>query len=406
MDAKERLRRYLEQRREMGESELILDRMPVEDVMAMLSTRPGAPRPRAPRVEASPEAAVSDAAASDQTAPKAAATEPESTLKEPQQPPERVAERPRDVAPDDPATTPPGAIAPVEPPRRFDADSSTDWRETLRRAGAMRPDSSSEPRAEPRANAASDSPASVSPTAKQSDVVPPSLLPLDAVAGTADDPPAWLTALGLPLGVSSGRASSAALEPAIAELPTLEALAEMVRICTRCDLYKTAINPVPGEGNPHAEFVCVGEAPGQNEDEQGRPFVGAAGSLLNKILGAIQLQRDDVFICNVLKHRPPGNRDPLPNEVKACEPYLRRQLELIKPRVILALGRFAAQSLLQTTTPIGKLRGQLHRYHGIPLIVTYHPAALLRNESWKRPTWEDVKLARRILDASRAASAP
>ena len=161
---------------------------------------------------------------------------------------------------------------------------------------------------------------------------------------------------------------------------------------------------MPGEGNPFADFVCVGEAPGASEDEQGRPFVGEAGGLLTKILGAIQLERNDVFICNVLKHRPPMNRDPLPDEVHACQPYLIRQLELIKPRVILALGRFAAQTLLQTTTPIGKLRGQLHAFHGIPLIVTYHPAALLRNEAWKRPTWDDVKLARRVLDASRAES--
>ena len=146
----------------------------------------------------------------------------------------------------------------------------------------------------------------------------------------------------------------------------------------------------------------MGEAPGATEDQQGRPFVGEAGQLLTKILGAIQLEREQVYICNVLKHRPPGNRDPLPDEVHACQPYLMRQLELVKPRVILALGRFAAQTLLQTTTSIGQLRGQLHRFHGIPLIVTYHPAALLRNESWKRPTWEDVKLARRVLDASRA----
>jgi DNA polymerase len=217
--------------------------------------------------------------------------------------------------------------------------------------------------------------------------------------------PTWLTALEVPIGLSAGELSSLQLDPAIAALPTLEAIAEMTRACTRCDLYRTAINPVPGEGNPAADFVCIGEAPGQNEDEQGRPFAGAAGALLDKILGAIQLTRDDVFICNVLKHRPPGNRDPLPEEVTACEPYLRRQLELVQPRVILALGRFAAQSLLQTTTPIGKLRGQIHRYHGIPVIVTYHPAALLRNEAWKRPTWDDVKLARRVLDAARAASA-
>jgi DNA polymerase len=142
----------------------------------------------------------------------------------------------------------------------------------------------------------------------------------------------------------------------------------------------------------------VGEAPGASEDESGRPFVGAAGQLLTKILGAIKLGREDVFIANVLKHRPPGNRNPLPEEVAACSPYLLRQIELVRPKVILALGTFAAQTLLGTKLPISKLRGQVHRFHGVPLIVTYHPAALLRNPAWKRPTWEDVQLARRVLD--------
>jgi uracil-DNA glycosylase len=151
--------------------------------------------------------------------------------------------------------------------------------------------------------------------------------------------------------------------------------------------------------------MCVGEAPGANEDEQGVPFVGQAGQLLTKILEAIQLSRDDVFIANVLKHRPPGNRNPLPEEVVACSPYLIRQIELIRPKVILALGTFAAQTLLETKLTIGKLRGQIHSYYGVPLVVTYHPAALLRNPAWKRPTWEDVQLARRILDRSAAPGA-
>jgi uracil-DNA glycosylase family 4 len=182
--------------------------------------------------------------------------------------------------------------------------------------------------------------------------------------------------------------------------PSLDAIADMVRRCTRCPLHQTAIQGVPGEGNPHARFVVAGEAPGATEDETGRPFVGAAGQLLTKILAAINLRREDVFICNVIKHRPPGNRNPLPNEIAACSPYLIRQLELIQPGVILALGTFAAQTLLETKESIGKLRGRVHRYHGIPLIVTYHPAALLRNPAWKRPTWDDVQLARRILDSS------
>ena len=184
---------------------------------------------------------------------------------------------------------------------------------------------------------------------------------------------------------------------------TLDELAAAVHACTRCRLYETATHGVPGEGSAHAELVCVGEAPGATEDETGRPFVGEAGKLLTKILAAINLRREDVYICNVLKHRPPGNRNPLPDEIAACSPYLIRQLELIRPKAILALGTFAAQTLLNTKTSIGKLRGAIHRYHGIPLVVTYHPAALLRNPSWKRPTWEDVQLARRILDSAAGA---
>jgi DNA polymerase len=187
---------------------------------------------------------------------------------------------------------------------------------------------------------------------------------------------------------------------AISHLDSIGAVAQAVATCTACPLHAGAKHPVPGEGNPHAGFVCVGEAPGATEDETGRPFVGAAGQLLTKILSAIDFAREDVFICNVLKHRPPGNRNPVPEEIKACSPFLRRQLELLQPRVILALGTFAAQTLLQTTQPIGKLRGQVHRYYGVPLIVTYHPAALLRNSSWKRPTWEDVQLARRVFDSA------
>jgi DNA polymerase len=149
--------------------------------------------------------------------------------------------------------------------------------------------------------------------------------------------------------------------------------------------------------------MCIGEGPGANEDETGLPFVGAAGQLLTKILAAIDLKREDVYIANVVKHRPPGNRVPAPAEVKACLPYLVRQVEIIRPAVILALGLSAAQALLETTEALGRLRGREHTYHGIPVIVTYHPAALLRNPAWKRPTWEDVQLARRILDRSAAA---
>ncbi|GAC1492182.1 MAG: uracil-DNA glycosylase [Gemmatimonadaceae bacterium] len=206
--------------------------------------------------------------------------------------------------------------------------------------------------------------------------------------------------MALEQGIVVAPAEAELLPSVIEKLDSLEAIAKAVKRCTRCSLYETATNPVPGEGNTKSGLVCVGEAPGSKEDATGRPFVGQAGQLLTKILAAIDLTREQVFICNVLKHRPPGNRNPRPEEVEACSPYLIRQLELIKPKVIVAFGTFAAQTLLNTKAPIGQLRGLVHQYHGIPLVVTYHPAALLRNPAWKRPTWEDVKLARRILDSS------
>jgi uracil-DNA glycosylase len=188
-----------------------------------------------------------------------------------------------------------------------------------------------------------------------------------------------------------------------AALSTLEDVAAAATVCTRCSLHKTATHCVPGEGSSQAKLVCVGEAPGETEDQTGRPFVGRAGQLLTKILAAIDVKREDAFIVNVLKHRPPGNRNPLPDEVAACSPFLVRQIELLQPKVILALGTFAAQTLLDTKLSIGKLRGTMHQYYGVPLIVTYHPAALLRNPHWKRPAWEDVQQARRLLDANPAA---
>ena len=187
-----------------------------------------------------------------------------------------------------------------------------------------------------------------------------------------------------------------------------EALVEVYNqasICERCPLSETRNRVVFGSGNANADLMFVGEAPGAEEDRQGLPFVGRAGAFLTDLLEGIGLNREDVFIANVLKHRPPGNRNPLPDEVIACSPYLVRQIELVRPKVILALGTFAAQTLLETKLTIGKLRGQVHRYYGVPLIVTYHPAALLRNPAWKRPTCEDVQLARRILDRARPAGA-
>ena len=179
---------------------------------------------------------------------------------------------------------------------------------------------------------------------------------------------------------------------------SLDELNKMICNCQKCDLWKTRTNFVFGVGNPNADLVCVGEAPGAEEDKQGKPFVGRAGQLLTKILEAINFQREDVYICNILKSRPPDNRNPLPYEIKQCEPYLIKQLELIKPKFILALGTFASQTLLKSKEPLGKLRGRFHSYNGIPMMVTYHPAALLRNPHWKKPTWEDVQLLRAEYD--------
>lgn len=167
--------------------------------------------------------------------------------------------------------------------------------------------------------------------------------------------------------------------------------------CRRCALHTGRKNIVFGEGNPHAELVFVGEAPGADEDDQGRPFVGRAGQLLTKIIEAMKMHRQDVYICNILKCRPPGNRNPESGEIAACEPFLVKQLESIRPKVICALGTFAAQTLLKSDVAISLLRGNFHRYHDIPLMPTYHPAYLLRNPSQKRQVWEDVQKIMKLL---------
>jgi DNA polymerase len=175
-------------------------------------------------------------------------------------------------------------------------------------------------------------------------------------------------------------------------------LREKVLGCMRCrELVANRHSVVFGSGNPQAKLVFVGEAPGAEEDRQGLPFVGPAGQLLTKMIESIGLRRDEVFIANVLKCRPPGNRSPLPQEIKNCEPYLTRQLELIRPRIICALGTFAAQTLLKTATPISALRGKTQNYQGIPVICTFHPAYLLRNPSEKRKAWEDLKRLKKLL---------
>lgn len=179
---------------------------------------------------------------------------------------------------------------------------------------------------------------------------------------------------------------------------TLDQLAQLIGSCTKCALAGHRTHTVPGEGPASARLVVVGEGPGAVEDETGRPFVGRAGELLTEILAAIELPREQVFICNVVKCRPPDNRKPLPEEIAACVPYLHRQIETIRPRVILAMGATAAETLLGVRQSLGQLRNQVHEYRGIPLVVTYHPAALLRNPHWKKPTWDDVRIARQLLD--------
>ncbi|MDX1396000.1 MAG: uracil-DNA glycosylase [Gemmatimonadota bacterium] len=191
-------------------------------------------------------------------------------------------------------------------------------------------------------------------------------------------------------------------DDAIAAARDLDALAELVAGCTRCALHGTRTKPVFGEGAADARVVCVGEAPGAREDETGRPFVGRAGQLLDRLLLTVGLARESVYICNVLKSRPPNNRDPLPDEVEACSPYLLRQLALIRPEVIVAFGAFAARTLLDSKSALGRMRGTVHRYAGYPVVVTYHPAALLRNPGWTRPAWEDLQVVRRILDGESA----
>ncbi len=293
-DPRDRLRAYLEQRREMGESEFVLDSLSVEDALKVLTAKAKAP--------------------------------------------------------------------------------DVDWRAALRGVDAGPPAASGK---------ASQAPARPAPKAA----------PVAARPEPAPDAPAPATQAGGQRVIGAGAATSG-----LEHLATLDDVRAAIAGCDRCTLAKGAKNHVPGEGNPTARFVVVGEAPGATEDELGKPFVGKSGDLLTKILAAVQFSRDEVFICNVLKHRPPANRNPLREEIVACRPFLLRQLEILRPKVILALGTFAAQTLLETDSPIGKLRGIEHRYHGIPLVATYHPAALLRNPNWKRPAWEDVQLARRIFD--------
>jgi DNA polymerase len=185
---------------------------------------------------------------------------------------------------------------------------------------------------------------------------------------------------------------------------SLEELKRMICTCTKCPLGYTRTNFVFGTGNAKAEIMLVGEAPGADEDAQGEPFVGRAGQLLNKILEAIRFKREEVYICNILKCRPPNNRDPQPEEIETCLPHLWKQIDIMKPKMILCLGRIAAQVLMETNASLAQLRGKIHDYRGIKLMVTYHPAALLRNPNWKRPCWEDVQAFRKTYDEMKRLS--
>lgn len=352
-DGAERLRQYLEQRRELGESEFVLDGLSVEDALKALGGN------AALRAGGSAAGATSAGLSG---APREAQRVPPRGDSEMH----RTAEA---------------------------AAASGDWREALRAVNAedgtqaAKPAAKTTKAAPKRAQQDADATPPVAPAA-----APDAAAPVAAgePGSDADRSP---SAVGMPMQVGTGAAPSG-----LDDLRTLDDVAGAIGKCALCSLSSTAINHVPGEGNPQARFVVVGEAPGATEDELGRPFVGKSGDLLTKILEAIGFKREDVFICNVLKHRPPANRNPNSEEIHACRPFLLRQLELLEPKVILCVGTFAAQTLLATDAPIGKLRGVVHRYHGIPLVATYHPAALLRNPNWKRPAWEDVQLARRIFD--------
>jgi uracil-DNA glycosylase family 4 len=206
------------------------------------------------------------------------------------------------------------------------------------------------------------------------------------------------TARAAPLDEELARLARDGSAEEIMELGDLERLRAVADACTRCGLHATRTRPVFADGSRDARVMCVGEAPGQKEDETGLPFVGRAGQLLDRLLASVGLGRSGVFICNVLKCRPPGNRNPRPEEIESCSPFLRRQLSLVDPEIVIAFGTFAARTLLEANESLGKMRRRVHQYEGRPLVVTYHPAALLRNPGWIRPTWEDLQRVRAILD--------
>ena len=220
------------------------------------------------------------------------------------------------------------------------------------------------------------------------------------LASTASPPPTSSSMGSMENGVDTAGVEEVLME---GSLPTdHEELRELCMSCTRCRLAEGRTQVVFSDGSPSARVIVVGEAPGANEDATGLPFVGAAGKFLDLLLASVDLSRaDSVYICNVLKCRPPGNRNPRPDEIEACSSYLRAQIRTVRPEAILAVGTFAGQLLTGENAPLGKLRGTVHTYQGTPLVVTYHPAALLRNSGWTRPTWDDLQLLRHVLDELR-----
>lgn len=209
-----------------------------------------------------------------------------------------------------------------------------------------------------------------------------------------------------PLDPDTGRLAREGTADEILGLADLDRLRAVADACARCGLHATRTKPVFSDGSAEARVMCVGEAPGQREDETGIPFVGRAGQLLDRLLTSVGIGRGGAFICNVLKCRPPANRNPLPEEIERCSPFLLRQLELVDPEVVIAFGTFAARTLLDSSESLGRMRQRTHLFEGRTLVVTYHPAALLRNPGWIRPTWEDLQKVRAILDGDDPESAP
>ena len=207
-------------------------------------------------------------------------------------------------------------------------------------------------------------------------------------------------------GVDAARLAREGTAAEILAIPDIDRLKVVADACTRCGLHATRTHPVFADGSAEARVMCVGEAPGQREDETGVPFVGRAGQLLDRLLASVGIGREGTFICNVLKCRPPGNRNPLPEEIESCSPFLLRQPALVDPEVVIAFGTFAARTLLDSPESLGNMRQRTHSYEGRPLVVTYHPAALLRNPGWIRSTWEDLQRVREILDGDDLRSAP